>query len=72
MEEIRIYTESIRLDAFLKFCAIAGTGGEAKNLVQEGCVEVNGELCSQRTRKLRTGDRVSVEGQEFLVTGEAQ
>jgi len=71
MEEIRIYTEFIRLDAFLKFCALAGTGGEAKNLVQDGCVKVNGELCTQRTRKLRPGDKVSVEGQEFLVTGEA-
>jgi len=72
MEEIEIHTEFIRLDAFLKFCAVVGTGGEAKNLVQDGCVEVNGELCSQRTRKLRAGDRVSVEGQEFLVTGGAQ
>ncbi len=72
MEEIEIHTEFIRLDAFLKFCAAAGTGGEAKNLVQDGRVKVNGELCAQRTRKLRPGDRVSVEGQEFAVTGGAQ
>lgn len=69
-EEISIYTEFIRLDAFLKFTALVGTGGEAKYLIQEGYVEVNGQSCTQRTRKLYPGDRVSVEGEEFLVTGE--
>lgn len=71
MEEIEIHTEFIRLDAFLKFCAAVETGGEAKSLVQGGGVQVNGVQCTQRTRKLRPGDRVSVEGQEFAVTGGA-
>ena len=59
METIRIETEFIRLDALLKFAAAVGTGGEAKQVIQEGLVAVNGEVCTMRGKKLRAGDRVS-------------
>lgn len=52
----------IKLDQFLKWQGIAQTGGEAKIIIKEGQVEVNGEEEIRRGRKLRTGDRVTVAG----------
>ena len=67
MEKIEISTPFIRLDAFLKFAAVTGSGGEAKVVVQDGEVSVNGEVCTMRGKKLVAGDTVSVFGQDFLV-----
>ena len=58
MERIQIQTEFIRLDALLKFAGLVGTGGEAKTVVQEGLVSVNGEVCTMRGKKLYPGDEV--------------
>ena len=69
METITISTEYIKLDAFLKFAGAAGTGGEAKNAVTAGQVQVNGEVCTQRGKKLRPGDRVTCGGEEYSVAG---
>jgi len=55
-----INTEYIDLLQFLKATGIAATGGEAKMLVDEGFIRVNGEDESRRRRKLRPGDRVDV------------
>lgn len=52
----------IKLDQFLKWQGIAQTGGEAKIIIQQGMVEVNGESEIRRGRKLVTGDRVTVAG----------
>lgn len=68
-EKIEITTEFIRLDAFLKFAAVVATGGEAKLLVQDGMVKVNGDICLQRTKKLHNGDIVEAEAQSFIVCG---
>ena len=57
-QEIRIHTDYIRLDALLKLAGMADTGGAAKVLIQAGKVRVNGEICTQRGRKLRPGDQV--------------
>ena len=67
METITIRTEFIRLDALLKFAALVGTGGEAKTVIQEGLVAVNGETCTQRGKKLVAGDRVCFGGQELEI-----
>ena len=67
METILIHTEFIRLDACLKFCAMVGTGGEAKSLIQEGYVLVNGAVCTQRGKKLYPGDKVTLGGETFVV-----
>lgn len=67
-EKIAISTESIKLDAFLKFANAVETGGMAKGLIEEGLVSVNGETCLQRGKKLRPGDRVELEGNIFEVT----
>lgn len=65
--EVKITTEFIKLDALLKFAGIADTGGEAKNLIQDGLVTVNGEVCTMRGKKIRSGDKVCVDGSEVTV-----
>lgn len=70
IEKVGIHTELIRLDSLLKLTAMVQSGGEAKYLIQEGFVKVNGEVCTQRTKKLFIGDRVTVSGEEFIVSGE--
>ena len=66
-DHIAIRTEFIRLDALLKFAGWTETGGEAKLLIQNGEVRVNGEVCTQRGRKLRGGDAVELEGRRVTV-----
>ena len=68
MTTITITTEYIKLQDLLKFAAIASTGGEAKIMVQEGQVTVNGEVCTQRGRKIRPGDDVSANGAHYTVS----
>ena len=70
MEKIAIETEFIKLDSLLKYAALVGTGGEAKTVIADGLVEVNGEICTMRGKKLRPGDRVRFGGAELLVEGE--
>ena len=65
--EVKITTEFIKLDSLLKFSGLTETGGEAKEIVQEGLVSVNGEICTMRGKKIRSGNRVSVEGYEIIV-----
>ena len=67
MEKITIETEYIKLDSLLKFAAGVGTGGEAKYVISEGMVSVNGEVCTIRGKKLRPGDKVSFQGLDFEV-----
>lgn len=69
MTKIEITSEFIKLDAFLKFCGAAGTGGEAKVRVAEGDVLVNGVVCTMRGKKLRPGDAVAIDGEEYVVAG---
>jgi len=56
-EIIKIHDEYIKLDSLLKFSGIAQTGGEAKLLIQNGQVLVNGEVCTMRGKKMRNGDK---------------
>ena len=62
METITITTEYIRLQDLMKLSNMVSSGGEAKQLIQDGQVLVNGEPCLQRGRKLRPGDEVSYGG----------
>ena len=57
---LAIHTEYIDLLQFLKATGIAATGGEAKAMVDEGLVRVNGEEESRRRRKLRANDRIDI------------
>ena len=58
METVTINTEYIKLDALLKYASLVGTGGEAKIVIAEGLVTVNGEVCTMRGKKIRPGDVV--------------
>ena len=66
--EIQIHTEFIKLDSLLKFSGMIETGGIAKQIIADGLVSVNGEICTMRGKKIRSGDRVDVdlEGAEPL------
>lgn len=67
MEEIiEIREDFIRLDAFLKFSGAAETGGQAKLLVLDGQVLVNGEICTQRGKKIRPGDKIMFGGKTYV------
>lgn len=63
MKEVKIETEFIKLDQFLKFENLVGSGGEAKNVILDGMVKVNGNVETARGKKLRKGDEVEVFGQ---------
>ena len=67
MEKIEISTEFIKLDSLLKFAALTGTGGEAKYCIAEGMVSVNGEVCTQRCKKIYPSERVSFSGTELEI-----
>ena len=58
---------TIKLDQFLKRAGLVLSGGEAKHLIQEGAVQVNGAVETRRGRQLREGDRVTIDGQDFVV-----
>ena len=68
MKVIRIETEYIKLQDLLKFAAAVSTGGEAKILIQEGDVTVNGEVCTMRGKKIRPGDDVALRDEHYTVT----
>ena len=66
-QSVSITTEYIKLEALLKLANAVSSGGEAKIAIQEGEVTVNGEICTQRGKKLRPGD-VAVLGGEVELT----
>ena len=67
METHIITTEFIKLQDLLKYANAVSTGGEAKIRVQEGEVKVNGEVCTMRGKKIRPGDVVEMDGQQYTV-----
>jgi len=62
MKQIKINTEEIKLDQFLKWANIVSTGGEAKYLIQTGEILVNGVVENRRGRKLKINDIIEVKG----------
>ena len=69
--EIPITTEFIKLQDFLKFANVCESGGMAKTFIQNEQVQVNGETCVQRGKKLRPGDTVRFLGNTWKVTQKA-
>ena len=67
METITIHTEFVKLQDLLKLADAVSTGGEAKIVIQEGAVSVNGETCTMRGRKIRPGDTVVYQGPTYQV-----
>lgn len=67
METITITTEFIKLQDLMKLANLVSSGGEAKVLILDGEVTVNGETCLQRGKKIRPGDAVAFRGRELGV-----
>lgn len=67
MKIVTITTEFIKLQDLLKLADAVSTGGEAKIEVQEGTVLVNGDVCTQRGKKIRPGDTVTFGGADYGV-----
>ncbi len=65
MEIVKISTEFIKLDQFLKWIDIVNSGTEAKFIIKEGIVKVNNEVETRRGKKLYDGDVVEIEGKEY-------
>lgn len=66
-EKIAIKTEFIKLDQLLKFSGFADIGSEAKQMVLDGIVNVNGEVCTMRGKKIRPGDLVEITGEDIII-----
>ena len=67
MKTITIHTEFIKLQDLLNLANAVGSGGEAKERIQAGEAAVNGEVCAMRGKKLRPGDVVSFDGQQYAI-----
>ena len=71
-QSLAIHTEFIKLQDALKFANIVYSGGEAKQMILDGLVTVNGEVCTMRGKKLRSGDKFSFMGNTFVITDAAE
>ncbi|MEZ3446267.1 MAG: RNA-binding S4 domain-containing protein [Lachnospiraceae bacterium] len=67
MEEVRIRDDYIRLGQALKLAGLVGSGVDAKIVIQDGQVRVNGQVETQRGKKLVAGDQVEFEGNTFEI-----
>lgn len=65
---VTIGTDFIKLEAAMKYASLTATGGEAKALILDGQVSVNGEVCTMRGKKLRDGDVFSFDGKRYVIT----
>ena len=74
MEKIEVKAEEgfIRLDSFMKYAGMCNSGGRAKYLIQGGEVKLNGEVCTMRGKKLRSGDIVEYKGRTAEVSIDGQ
>ncbi|MDD5863912.1 MAG: RNA-binding S4 domain-containing protein [Firmicutes bacterium] len=68
---VEISTDYIKLQDAMKLANAAATGGEAKLLIQDGQVSVNGEICQMRGKKLYPGDWFAYQGQTYRICGHA-
>jgi len=70
-QEVKIVSDErkaeLRLDQFLKLSSAVGSGGEAKFLIQNGAVSVNGQPETRRRKKLLPGDVIEVSGKRLVV-----
>lgn len=67
MRDVSIREDTIRLGQLLKLAGLADSGGEAKELLAEGAVRVNGEPEQRRGRQLRGGDVIAVVDEQVRV-----
>lgn len=72
VQPLMIHTEFIKLQDALKYANVVYSGGEAKQLILDEQVKVNGEICTMRGKKLRSGDIFSFMGNTFVITDAAE
>ena len=66
-KKISVKEDFIRLDSAMKLASFVSTGGHAKIVIQNGEVKVNGEICTQRGKKLHSGDKVEYNSNGFVI-----
>ena len=66
-KKISVKEDFIRLDSAMKLASLVSTGGQAKIVIQNGEVKVNGEICTQRGKKLHSGDKVEYNSNGFVI-----
>lgn len=67
MENIKIETEFIKLDQLLKWCGVVGSGTDAKILIKNEVVKVNGEIETRRGKKIYSEDVIEVDEKEYKI-----
>lgn len=67
MKQVKIETPFIKLDSLLKLADMVSSGGEAKMVIQDGLVKVNGEVCTMRGKKMYPGDTAELQGRSCTV-----
>lgn len=67
MQEIQIDTEFIKLDSFMKWAGIVGSGSDAKMLILDGEVKLNGEVVTQRGKKIFKGDCIEFQDELYKI-----
>lgn len=67
MNEVKINTDIIKLDAFLKWAGIVSLGSEAKIYIKDGEVKLNGNVETQRGKKLTKGDVIEFRGESYKI-----
>ena len=68
MKKIKINTDTIQLDQFLKWANVVSSGGEAKVLIKDGYIKVNNMLEQRRSRKLTIGDEIKINEEIYIIT----
>ena len=66
MEKVYFHTEFVKLQQFMKLADVVGQGSDAKMLIQDGCVKLNGQVCTMRGKKVYDGDIMEFEGTQYL------
>ncbi|MEG0529391.1 MAG: RNA-binding S4 domain-containing protein [Bacilli bacterium] len=70
--DVFIKTEFIKLDQLLKFVGVAESGGHSKEIIAEGVVLVNDEVCLMRGKKIKEGDRVTLDDNCFIIKNQQE
>ncbi|MGS2720238.1 RNA-binding S4 domain-containing protein [Paraglaciecola aestuariivivens] len=68
MQSIQIHSQPIALYQLLKFEALVASGGEAKMLIEQGRIKVNGEVETRKRKKIMAGDKIEFDQQQYQVT----
>ena len=69
MIKIEIRDEYIKLGQALKLCGAVGSGVDAKFVINDGLVKVNGKICIERGRKLIKGDVIDFDDKQYIIGG---